>query len=82
MHQILGHLPFVLLYIEDILVITENDEEHLVHLRKVFDILRANNLVLNQKCKLAEREIKFLGFILSTEDIRPNPAKVHDLLRL
>ena len=41
-------------------------EDRLVHLEKVFDRLRQNQLyVKNEKCKFAHTEIKFLGHMIS-----------------
>ena len=43
---------FVVVYLDDILVCSDTFEEHLAHLRKVFDKLREANLVIKlKKCK-------------------------------
>src|SRR6266545_3653657 len=46
---------FVVVYLDDILVCSDTFEEHLVHLRKVFDKLREANLVIKlKKCKFGK----------------------------
>eukprot|EP00834_Sanchytrium_tribonematis_P007901 NODE_800_length_3823_cov_0.427766.p1 type:complete len:698 gc:universal NODE_800_length_3823_cov_0.427766:2156-63(-) len=82
MHHLLGHLSFVRIYIDDILVMSRNMDEHLLHLRQVFQILSDNCIRLNKKCEIAKKEIKYLGFILNSEGLQPDPAKVDDLLKL
>ena len=52
-------------------------EDHLVHLEKVFDRLRQNQLyVKKEKCEFAQTEIKFLGYLISNSQILMDGAKV------
>ena len=83
MHLILGHLPFLLIYIDDILIISANMEIHLQHLEIVFKILQENDLVLKKsKCKFAVTSLDFLGFLIGPEGIQPNPDKVESILNI
>eukprot|EP00834_Sanchytrium_tribonematis_P004886 NODE_265_length_11346_cov_0.635814.p2 type:complete len:335 gc:universal NODE_265_length_11346_cov_0.635814:5518-4514(-) len=82
MHHLLGHLSFVRIYIDDILVMSRNMDEHSIHLRQVFQILSDNCIKLNKKCEIAKKQIKYLGFMLNSEGLQPDPAKVDDLLKL
>lgn len=52
-------------------------EEHLENIRKVLLKLRAANLRLNpRKCKFFQREINYLGHIMSAEGVRADPDNV------
>ena len=52
MDRILGGLPFVLIYLDDILVASPDRKTHAVRLRTVLQALRENGLVLNRgKCE-------------------------------
>ncbi|XP_048587367.1 uncharacterized protein LOC125570179 [Nematostella vectensis] len=52
-------------------------EEHLKDLEEVFQRLRNANIKLNpKKCTFAKKGIEYLGHIVSTEGIEPNPAKI------
>uniref|UniRef100_H3HA67 Reverse transcriptase domain-containing protein n=1 Tax=Phytophthora ramorum TaxID=164328 RepID=H3HA67_PHYRM len=53
MERILGDLDFVIVYLDDILVFSQNPVEHLEHLRIVFDRLRQYDVALNgKKCHI------------------------------
>ncbi|CAC5404335.1 Retrovirus-related Pol polyprotein from transposon 297,Retrovirus-related Pol polyprotein from transposon opus,Retrovirus-related Pol polyprotein from transposon 17.6 [Mytilus coruscus] len=61
---------FVLVYVDDILVLSRSFEEHLSHLEQVFTRLRDANLTLKpSKCLFAAKEVKYLGHIISKEGI-------------
>ena len=56
------NIPFVFTYIDDLLVASENEAEHLEHLRILFERLEQNGLVVNPaKCHFGCTEIDFLG---------------------
>jgi transposase InsO family protein len=76
MHTVLCGLEFCYVYIDDILVATKNEEEHLKHLRTVCERLASFNILINcNKCVFGQREIRFLGHIVSASGIRPTPEK-------
>ncbi|KAJ9529072.1 hypothetical protein QJQ45_007118 [Haematococcus lacustris] len=66
-----------LVYLDDILVMSKDSEEHLVHLRRVFDLLRKNKFYAKlSKCEFMQRTLKFLGHIISAHGISVDPCKV------
>src|SRR6266498_2485631 len=72
---------FVVVYLDDILVYLDTFEEHLVHLRKVFDKLREANLVIKlKKCKFGQRKIKFLGHTIGTDGLRIDPKNIGKII--
>ena len=77
MDAILGDLPFCYVYLDDILVFSNSPEEHMTHLRQIFDLLAENGLVVNRaKCVLGVKELDFLGFHVNQDGILPLPDKV------
>jgi hypothetical protein len=67
--SILGNLPFVKIYFDDITIFSKTFDEHMDHVRQVLEILREVNLKINSdKCVWAAKEIKLkvLGYILRT----------------
>ena len=60
----IGH--FIVIYLDDIIVYSKTDEEHLKHLRKVFEKCRRFGLSLNpKKTVFGLQEVKLLGHIIS-----------------
>jgi hypothetical protein len=64
-------------YLDDIVIWSDNVEEHAKHVQIVFDALRANGLYCNEnKTKLFCHEICFLGHHISARGIQPDESKV------
>ena len=62
---------------DDIIVWGPTMEEHDSNLEKVFQVCMANNLKLNKtKCKIGVKELVYLGDLLTSEGIKPDPRKV------
>lgn len=54
MNNVLHDLPFVFCYIDDILIASRTEDEHIAHLRQVFERLSSNGLTINvAKCMFA-----------------------------
>lgn len=63
-------------YVDDILADSKNEEEHKEHLRIVFQKIQEANITLKlKKCRFYQTEAKFLGFMMNSEGIKPNPEK-------
>ncbi|CAA0841636.1 Unknown protein, partial [Striga hermonthica] len=79
--RLIGHTMEV--YVDDMLVKSEQASEHIAHLSKVFDILREYSMVLNpKKCTFGVGSGKFLGYMVSQRGIEANPAKIRAILEL
>ena len=77
MDEILEGLPHVFVYIDDILVASEDVEQHLTDLKAVFEQLNANGLVVNrQKCVLGKPSLEFLGYKVDKDGISPLEDRV------
>jgi transposase InsO family protein/predicted aspartyl protease len=68
---------FCTVYLDDILVYSEDPLEHTAHVKKVLDRLRAAGLQADiNKSEFRVTRTKYLGFIVSTEGIEVDPDKV------
>ncbi|XP_020101642.1 uncharacterized protein LOC109719402 [Ananas comosus] len=68
---------FVVVYLDDIVVYSNTLEEHIEHLRTVFQVLRENQLfVKKEKCIFAKEEVHFLGHWIGQGLIRMDQRKV------
>jgi hypothetical protein len=68
-------------FIDDILVYSQNEEEHAEHLRIVLTRLRDHQLYAKfSKCEFWLNKVPFLGHVLLGEGISVDPAKVQEVL--
>ncbi|KAL4377359.1 hypothetical protein GQ457_02G020790 [Hibiscus cannabinus] len=68
---------FVLIFLDDILVYSEDWQDHLRHVRLVLQLLRENGFVAKRsKCDFGRESIDYLGHIVSSKGLAVDPAKV------
>lgn len=64
-------------YMDDLIVIGFNEQNHIGNLKRVFQICRQYNLKLNPiKCQFFRSEVVFLGHVCTESGLRPDPAKL------
>jgi hypothetical protein len=72
---------FVVVFIDDILVYSKNEDEHTEHLHIVLQRLRDHRLYAKlSKCDFWLKEIKFLGHTISQDDISVDREKVQEVM--
>ena len=77
MNRVVGDLPFVLAYLDDVIIFSESKSEHIEHIRIVLDRLKDANLKLKKaKCSFFKEQINYLGHIVSKDGILPDKEKV------
>lgn len=84
MDMVLGPLvhKFVTIYIDDILITSENTEQHYQHIREVLERFKKFNVTVNlAKCQFFQQEVSFLGHIITTEGIRMDEEKIKTIQR-
>ena len=64
-------------YIDDMIVKTKQEKDHLPDLRETFTTLRHHKMMLNpKKCVFGVESGKFLGFLIDQRGIEANPEKI------
>jgi len=64
-------------YMDDILILGETLREHNLKLHEVFTQLRHHNLKIEpDKCEFLRTELQYLGHIVTTEGVKPDPKKI------
>jgi hypothetical protein len=72
---------FVVVFIDDILVYSRNEEEHEEQLRLVLQKLRDHKLYAKlRKCEFWLKQVAFLGHVVSKGGISVDPSKIQDVL--
>jgi hypothetical protein len=72
---------FLVIYLDDLLIYSDTLEEHKRHVRLVLKRLQEAGLYVKpQKCQFHATKVSFLGFMISSEGIHMDPAKVEAVL--
>ena len=80
MNDIFRDLDYVLLYLDDILILSNDDDTFEMHLQKVqtvFSCLHKMGIKVNLlKTEFFKQELEYLGYLLTPQGIKPLPKKV------
>jgi hypothetical protein len=80
MDRLFRHLPFVFVYLDDILIASKDSTQHIQHLRLVFEVLQDEGLRINPaKCTFMDSSLSFLGHNLDASGISPMEKHVKAL---
>ena len=72
---------FVIIYLDDILIYSEDLSSHIAHVKIVLDRLRQFHLYAKmEKCEFHKSSIEFLGYIVSADGVAMSPDKVQSIL--
>jgi hypothetical protein len=75
LHAFIG--KFVVVYFDDILIYNKSIDEHIDHLRVVFNALRDAHLFGNlEKCTFCMDRVSFLGYVVTPQGTEVDHAKV------
>ena len=81
-----GCSDFAMAYLDDIIIFSKNEEEHLKHIEIIFQKLKETGLELKEsKCDFFKKEIHYLGHLISDNGIYPlprNPKEIKQFLGL
>ena len=68
---------FVVVFVDDILIYSQSEEEHEDHLRNVLQFLRDHQLYAKfSKCEFWLIEVRFLGHVVSASSVSVRPVKI------
>uniref|UniRef100_A0A3B1IC10 ribonuclease H n=1 Tax=Astyanax mexicanus TaxID=7994 RepID=A0A3B1IC10_ASTMX len=83
MNQITAGLANVVIYLDDAVVHSESWQDHVKHLRELFQRLHEAQLVVNlPKCELGKGQVTYLGHQVGQGKVIPRQAKVQAILDL
>ena len=75
--NILGDLPYIFVYLNDIIIFSRDQQEHAEHLEELFHRLQENSLVINPaKCEFFRSSMEFLGHHVDSQGMQPLPSHV------
>ena len=80
MNKVLEGLNFTMTYLDDIIIFSDNELEHLEHLEIIFRRLKEAGLKMKlSKCDFFKCKIHYLGHLISADGIRPLPNKLDSI---
>jgi hypothetical protein len=72
---------FIVVFIDDVLIYSQNEEEHEEHLKMVLQWLREHQLYAKlSKCEFLINEVLFLGHTINRDGLAMEPKKVANIL--
>ena len=72
---------FFILYLDDILIFNKIREEHVLHVKRVLDVLKKEKLFLKMsKCEFGKTSLVYLGHIVGGCELRIDPSKVEAIV--
>ena len=82
-NEVLTDCNFAMGYLDDIIIISKTEKEHLQHLEEIFEHLRKIGLKLKlHKCSFFKEHIQYLGHLISDEGIQPLPEKLESIAKM
>ena len=77
------NLTYALIYLDDVIVFSQTEEDHLIRLRAVFEHFREHGLKLKpSKCHFLWKEITFLGHKVSEEGMKPGEEGLRSIAEM
>ena len=82
-NDVLKGCNFAMGYLDDIIIYSRSEKEHLEHLEEIFIRLKAAGLKLKlEKCCFFKRHIQYLGHLISADGIQPLPEKLESIAKM
>ncbi|XP_055591066.1 uncharacterized protein LOC129743125 [Uranotaenia lowii] len=83
MDVMFSRIPCITPFIDDILVVGRSPDEHKRNLRLTLQRMEEYGFTLKiQKCRFFMRQVKYLGQLLNSQDIRPDQDKVKAIVNM
>ena len=82
-NEVLADCNFTMGYLDDIIIFSKTEEEHLEHLEIIFNRLPEDGLKLKlQKCSFLKKHIQYLRHLILDEGIQPLPEKLESIAKM
>ena len=83
MEEIIAGEEHAVCFFDDILVFSENEEDHEKHLKNTMVKLNSAGIKLNkEKCQFRQQEIDFWGFVINKDGVKADPRKTEAILEM
>jgi hypothetical protein len=73
---------FFIIYLDDILIFSRRWEDHIKHVKTVFELLKKEKLYIKMsKCEFGKTSLVYLGYIVGNGQLKIDPAKVEVIVK-
>ena len=80
---LMGCSSFAMGYLDDIIIFSKTEEEHLQHLEEIFVRLRKFGFKMKrEKCSFFKKHIQYLGHLVSERGFEPLPEKLESIRKM
>ena len=80
---LMGCGEFAMGYLDDIIIFSKNEEDHLHHLEEIFSRLQHFGLKMKrEKCAFFKQHIQYLGHLISKAGFEPLPEKLESIRKM
>ena len=80
---LMGCSSFAMGYLDDIIIFSKTEEEHLQHLEEIFVRLRKFGLKMkHEKCSFFKKHIQYLGHLVLEKGFEPLPEKLESIRKM
>src|SRR5207247_7294205 len=82
-HVLYDHLnEFVIMYLDDILIYSENEEDHKKHVKEVLKIFQEKKLYFkSEKYEFHKQQVKYLEHIITIKKLEMNSEKIKAVIK-
>ena len=71
----------VVIYLHDVLIYSENEQDHVVLVKRVLECLQEHQLAITRdKCEWHKSRVNFLGYIISPEGVEMDQEKIRTVV--
>ena len=82
-NDVLKRCNFAMGYLDDVIIYSRSEKEHLEHLEEIFTRLKAAGLKLKlEKCCFFKKHIQYLGHLISADGIQPLREKLESIAKM
>ena len=75
--QVIHGVDFAAAYLDDLIVFCSTFEEHITHIRTIFERLRKAGLTVKaKKCEVGAAQCEYLGHVVGNGTVRPQESKL------
>ena len=82
-NDVLKGCNFAMGYLDDIIIYSRSEKEHLEHIEEIFTRLKTAGLKLKlEKCCFFKKHIQYLGHLILADGIQPLPEKLESIAKM